>query len=321
MTAPTTAATAPRTADEIIALLRTSADEYKVAAAREGEVWGKEFSNTANNEARVVDQAASAELGLATSRLALPKVLAERGMKFERGLSLACGSGRAERQLVKAGTAASFLGIDLAEGALAEAEAEAKKYNLPITYERGDLNTLTLPRNAFDLVVTQNCLHHVLELEHLASEIWHALKPGGYLWIDDFIGETQFQWSDARLAIVNALIEGLPAELRRNRLQNRLVAPYQRRAAGTLVSPFEAIRSAEIVPIFRRWFDVETAKETNAVLHLVMPVGTRSNYIEQEGGRTVFSVLKAIDESLITTGLLPPLAGQYLLRRRETPTQ
>lgn len=312
-------ATTPQTADDIIASLRTSAEAYKVAAVREGEVWGKEFSNAAHNDGRIADQAASAELGLSTSRLALPKVLAERAMRFERGLSLACGSGRAERQLVKSGTVSAFVGIDLAQGALAEAEAEAAKANLAITYERGDLNTLTLPRSAFDLVVTQNCLHHVLELEHLASEIWHALKPGGYLWIDDFIGETQFQWSDERLAIVNALIESLPAELRFNRIQNRAVERYARRAPGTLVSPFEAIRSAEIVPIFRRWFGIELAKEANAVLHLVMPVGTRANYIEEPGGRTAYALLKAFDDSLIATGLLPPLGGQYLLRRRATP--
>lgn len=130
---------------------------------------------------------------VARDRLSLARIAREQEWQFNKGLSLACGSGRAERQLIKMGVCSSFLGIDIAPSALEEAKHQAEAAGYTIEYRAEDLNRVELPENEFDLVVTQNCLHHVLELERLAEQIWRSLTPAGLLWIDDFIGETQFQ--------------------------------------------------------------------------------------------------------------------------------
>jgi hypothetical protein len=40
-------------------------------------------------------------------------------------------------------------------------------------------------------------------------------KKDGYLWIHDFVGETQFQYDDKRLAIMNQILAVLPEKLRK----------------------------------------------------------------------------------------------------------
>ena len=100
-----------------------------------------------------------------------------------------------------AGICASFHGVDLSEDAIKEARRIAQQEALNISYSVDDLNSIKLEPNSYDLVITQNCLHHVLQLEHLADEIHRTLKPGGLLWVQDFVGETQLQFSDKRLDI------------------------------------------------------------------------------------------------------------------------
>jgi SAM-dependent methyltransferase len=87
---------------------------------------------------------------------------------------------------------AKFHGIDVAEEAILRATELAKSEGLDITYEKGDLNKLVLEENAYDLVVTQNCLHHILRLEHLADQILKSMRPGGVLWIHDLLANLSF---------------------------------------------------------------------------------------------------------------------------------
>ena len=58
--------------------------------------------------------------------------------------------------------------------------------------------------------MAQTCLHHILFLENVAEQIWHSLKGNSYLWISDFIGETQFQYDPKRVSIPNKILRVLP---------------------------------------------------------------------------------------------------------------
>src|SRR5207247_10485836 len=147
----------------------------------------------------------------------------ERNLKFENGLTLGCGAGRCERDLVSRGVCRSFHGIDISEEAIAAAREIAKEQNLPLTYEVADLNFVELPEKRFDLVVAQTCLHHVLFLERVAEQAWHSLKSNGYLWIHDYVGETQQQYDPKRLSIMNQVMAVLPEKFRKNKIYGMLV--------------------------------------------------------------------------------------------------
>jgi ubiquinone/menaquinone biosynthesis C-methylase UbiE len=304
------------TAREIIERAMANRSVYDAMAARESEVWGRILPALEHSEARVEDARASAELRVSRHQASLTQVAKEKGLRFERGVTLGCGAGRLERALLESGICQSFHGIDISEKAIADARETAKLEGLSITYEVGDLNFLELPPKEFDLVVAQTSLHHVLFLEHVAEQAWRTLKDGGYLWIHDFIGETQGQYNPKRLSIMNEILSVLPEKFRVNRINNKTVTEIKTPIPGHLGSPFEKIRSEEIVPVFEGYFTIEWKREFTALLHLIAPPGTRAAYVENADTKALFEILLMLDQLCIQEGIVKPTGGQYLMRPR-----
>ena len=303
-------------AAEIVRQAMADRSIYDAMAARENEVWGKILPDRERSETAIADMQAGAQLGVNRHLSSLSTLARERKLKFEHGLTLGCGAGRRERELVENGICQSFHGIDISENAIATAREIAKEQSLPLTYEVADLNFVRLPEKTFDLVVAQTCLHHILFLERVAEQVWRSLRSSGYLWIHDFIGETQGQCDPKRLTIMNQLLAVLPEKFRKNKVTGRLVTEIKRPEPGHLGSPFESIRSSEIVPVFQRWFSIEWKLEVSAFLHLVAPPGTRAAYLENEDTKALFEVLMLLDDLCIKEEIVQPTGGQYLMRPR-----
>lgn len=305
------------TAEDIISLLRTDPDAYREASRKEGEVWGKLFSNPDFLAARTADQEAARELGINKGKMGLHGMLRKHSLHPTRGLSLGCGSGRAERWYLQQGVCQSFTGIDVSEDALAQARADAADAGLDIEYACQDLNEIRLEADpGYDLVVCQTILHHVLNLEHLMDEVANALRPDGVFFVYDFIGETQFQFSDERLHWYNEVLQVLPTQMRTNLLNGHQVDQVRRPVPGKLASPFEAIRSGEISGLLKARFEVVEQQETTTILDRVIPSGTRSAYLTDENTRALFQLVLLLDRALLEGGLLAPLQGSYLLRKK-----
>jgi len=300
-------------AGEIVRRAMADRSIYDAMAARENEVWGKILPDRERSEAAIEDTKASIELCVARHFSSLSTLAQERRLKFEHGLTLGCGAGRCERELLRNGVCRTFHGIDISEDAIAAAREIAKEQNLPLTYEVADLNFLELPEKTFDLVVAQTCLHHILFLERVAEQVWRSLKADGYLWIHDFVGETQGQYDLKRISIMNQILAILPEKFRKNKITGRLVTEIKRPEPGHLGSPFESIRSSEIVPVFQRWFTVEWKLEFDAFLRLVVPQGTRAAYLENEDTKALFEILMLLDDLCIKEEIVRPSGGQYLL--------
>jgi SAM-dependent methyltransferase len=301
---------------EIVRRAMTDRTVYDAMVAAEKKLWGKTLPDRERSQAAAEDSKAGATLGICRYNSSLFRVAKEKRLMFNHGLTLGCGAGRCERELISRGVCRSFHGIDLSESAIETASEIAKEQGLPLTYEVADLNFVQLPEKEFDLVVAQTCLHHVLFLEQVADQIWRSLKSDGYLWIHDFIGETQSQYDPKRLAIMNQILAILPEKFRRNRISNRLITEIKRPEPGTLASPFESIRSSETIPVFQRWFTIEWKREFSALLHLVAPPGTRAAYIENEDTKTLFEILLLLDHLCIEEKIVQPTGGQYLMRPR-----
>lgn len=311
--------TMSKTAQDIIEEAMRDRAIYDKMAARESEVWGKILPALQVSTAAAEEAAASQQLQVGRFSSSLSAQAKERQIVFERGVSLSCGAGRLERSLVTVGTCKSFHGIDISEGAVADARRAAAEASLPITYQAADLNFVELEPQAYDLVVAQTSLHHVLFLERVAFQAWRALKPGGLMWIHDFVGETQGQYQPKRLQIINELLALLPEKHRRNINNGRTVSEIKTPKPGTLGSPFEKIRSSDIVPVFTTMFDIEWKAEFTAFLDLVAPPGTRSSYAQNEDTRTLMELLLYMDQLCLREGLIQPVAGQYLLRPKPLP--
>lgn len=93
-------------------------------------------------------------------------------------VDLGCGFGWFCRWAREAG-AARVLGLDVSENMLARAREST--LDKAISYERADLERLTLPAGSFGLVYSSLALHYVEGLKPLFESVHHALAPGGRL--------------------------------------------------------------------------------------------------------------------------------------------
>ncbi|MES2461330.1 MAG: methyltransferase domain-containing protein [Armatimonadota bacterium] len=77
----------------------------------------------------------------------------------------------------------SMLGIDFSEAAVAFSE---KRHNLPnLSFKQGDAEALPFPDATFDAIMNVESSHCYGSMEKFLSEVYRALKPGGYfLWAD-----------------------------------------------------------------------------------------------------------------------------------------
>lgn len=247
---------------------------WSTEAARDTQALGQYWLAHPQVRARVNCLASGRPDQDAYGRLA--ELLAARGWRLPipRALSLGCGFGALERDLVARGLVGHIEAFDLAEGAIAEARRLAAEAGLAhrITYRVADLEHADFPRGSVDIVLAHSSVHHVERLEALFAAVIRALRPGGILHLHEFVGPTRFQWTDAQLRLGNALLDALPPRLRRlpdGTPKPRLVRPTI--ADMIAADPSEAIRSAEILPLLRARFRViEERPLGGALLHNVL---------------------------------------------------
>ncbi len=170
--------------------------------------------------------------------------------RFERALSIGCGTGPLERDLINrdlCGVVDAFDG-SLASVEIARREAVRAGHGDRIHYFIADFNRPALPRRQYDAVFFHQSLHHVSKLEKLLAAVSRSLKPGGLLYLDEYIGPSRFDWNDDLIAVHRKMFSSMvPREARR---VESLSLPIQ------ADDPSEAIRSSEIMPKVECGFDV-----------------------------------------------------------------
>jgi glycosyltransferase involved in cell wall biosynthesis/ubiquinone/menaquinone biosynthesis C-methylase UbiE len=200
----------------------------------------------------------------------------------ERALSLGCGGGGLERHALALGICQSFDAYDISEGSVEAAREEARRAGLldRINYGVADLNRISLEENVYDAVFASMSIHHLENLEGVFSELNKALKPGGLFVFNEFVGPSQFQWTESQLALANELLASVPERYRinnRGKVLRKIKAPTIQ--SMNEMDPSESIRSAEIMPLTERHFDiVERRDYGGTLLHLVTAAGTIGNY-------------------------------------------
>lgn len=184
-------------------------------------------------------------------------------------LSLGCGTGAEERELIKLGIFQEIQAVDISKDSIKTAKDKIEK--LPgsevVHYSVCDMNNEMPPLPAgggYDIVIARACIHHVERLEFLFQNIKKALKKHGLFIMGEYTGAVRFQHCPAIINTVNALIAKLPSRLKRwekytpIRLQDIVSA-----------DPSEAVRSDEIVPMAKKYFrHVSVSDYPEIVLHL-----------------------------------------------------
>ena len=230
-------------------------------------------------------------------------------MPVERALTLGCGHGELERGLAQYNFATLHEGVDIADGAIAEAARLAAEAGLKnIAYRIADINSIELPRNTYDVIFGVGSIHHTARLEHLFEQVAKSLKPDGFFFLDEFVGPSHFQWGDAQLAAINKAAAALPRRYRMcvdKPLEPKPIVTRISVAEMNAVDPSEAVRSSEIVALLPKYFDVlETKGAGGSLLHLLLE-HIAGNFDEGDpDGMAQLQSLFNLEDELMASGTL-----------------
>jgi SAM-dependent methyltransferase len=181
-------------------------------------------------------------------------------------VSVGCGTGALERDLVEKEICGNVTGIDTVEQPLLRASelASHPPFRGRITYERADaLEFLTNCPERLDGVFFHASLHHFSRPHEIVAASWRSLKPGGILYLDEYVGPSRRQWNPFRLILPNLVYWLLPPGARRARIVR---APINRE------DPTEAIASNEIIPaVLNRFRVLESRGYGGNWLALIFP--------------------------------------------------
>ena len=239
--------------------------------------------------------------------------------KGGRWLSLGCGAAGTEIFAGRHGLFASLLALDASEGALDEGRKEARAQNVQgLELARADLNALALPSSEFDVALMNMSLHHVKNLEGTLDAVSGALKPGGIFVVNEFVGPSQFQFTDLQLAIADAVLAVLPERWRIDLTTGKPKTRYARhsRSHWNTVDPSEAIRSDEIVGLLEARFEVLVRRDYGGtVLHLALEHIVHNFDPGDERDVAAIRLMGLLEDLLIRNGVLESDFSLMALRK------
>lgn len=187
-----------------------------------------------------------------------------------------------------------------------------------ITYEVADINVAALKANTYDAIFCPMSAHHFSDLEKVFGEVHRALKPGGFFFLNEYIGPKHFQWPTHQVALIDLLLRNLPERWVRTAqsgLRRGFVAPTIEEVVK--VDPTEAIRSDEILPILARQFVVTRyAPYGGSLLHgLLDHIGV--NFVDDDPeARAMLNTFFALEDWALTNGFFGHDFAAIVAQRR-----
>jgi glycosyltransferase involved in cell wall biosynthesis/ubiquinone/menaquinone biosynthesis C-methylase UbiE len=223
-------------------------------------------------------------------------------------LSLGCGAGNLERHLQGRKIFKILDAVDVSEGAVLEAKKLAEEQDFKINYCVDDINNIKLEQNKYKVVFFNSSLHHIVNIEHVLDEIEKTLTDDGILIINEYVGPSQFQFSEIQTAIINKAIDDLPQVYRKSisdpsKIKQHHIPPSKEYM--NMMDPSEAIRSNEITGVLENKFNVIERKDYGGTLLQFLLQDIIGNFNPNDPNDV--SVLKSIfdlEDSVIDSGVL-----------------
>jgi len=183
---------------------------------------------------------------------------------FQDAACLGCDEAGYERLWIEQGGSRRLDVYDLSPGVIRKVRAGLGRARRRIRFVHADLNFVALPENAYDVIWSSGCLHHIVNLEHLFAQVERALRPGGLFAFRDYVGERRMQFGAERLGAINAPMAEVPPRFRRS---DAVVPPRVEE-----LSPFCGVRSNDIVELAAQRFDWVHKGEAGALFPLTLAV-------------------------------------------------
>ena len=207
---------------------------------------------------------------------------------FGRGISWGCGLGPFERSAIRIGLVEQIDAFDVSSASLADARRLAAEEGLTgIRYDLGNFDDPEIPAVPYDIAFFHASLHHVGALERLFRRLTLILKPGGVVYVDEFIGPSRNHWNSEKLRLAEAVLKMVP---KGERLRDTIDFPI------VVDDPSEAIRSAEIESFLRDFFDISIWRPYGGQLaSMVLPYVSPQWALSPAGHEFIEAILELED--------------------------
>lgn len=193
--------------------------------------------------------------------------------RYELAVSVGCGSGGKEMQLLEQGIVERFICFELSEERIKIGTRNAKIRGLDdrIQFFYGDFFCSNWVNKKYDLVFWDNSLHHMPDTYEAVKVSRNILKDDGVLFCNEYIGESRFQWSDEKLAYVNQIRDDLDESL--FHVGDEIFPRHRKRPTIERMmqsDPSEAADSANILPAIKRYFKEPRITMLGGTVHLLI---------------------------------------------------
>lgn len=227
---------------------------------------------------------------------------AHRPLPLRRVLLLGCGQGSDALKVARSRQADEIVAIDLSAAALDRARADAQAAGLAVRYVQADMNSLPLGQpgfepGSFDAVLGIASVHHCASLENLYASVAALLTPGGWFFLDEYVGPDRFQCSNAQVHYMGQLIDLLPDHLR-TMADGQIKGRPWRPAIDEVIAvdPSEAVRSSELLPLLERHFTIRAHRPYCGALLRVVLAGIAQNFMHADAAPWLHGLLRAEDD-------------------------
>jgi len=194
---------------------------------------------------------------------------------FVSGISIGCGNGIKEIELVRQGIVNHFELFELSEVRTNEGIKRAKELGVSdkIKFHCND-GLETINSDKYDLVYWNNSLHHMLDVSDAIKKSKRMLVTGGVFAMDDFIGPSRFQWTDTNIFYANK-VRSLLSErfFNKSNSDDKIPSQVGRPTIENMIKidPTEAADSSNILPALNVHFpDAETMLTGGCIYHLCL---------------------------------------------------
>jgi SAM-dependent methyltransferase len=242
------------------------------------------------------------------------KKLLKNRLPLEKGVSVGCGNGLKEMQLIIQGLVKSFDLFELSAKRISIGRAHARKVGVEekVRFFNVDAFSHVTGKEIYDIVHWNNSLHHMLNVH--TSVVWsrQVLKKNGLFYMDDYVGASRFQWPDRQLEMASEVRRSLrgtkylrnPA--RRSMFFNKYLQYRLKRPdpeALRRADPSEAADSEQILPAIAEQFPEAEIIRTGGVIYSLALADVIANFDENlDEDRLLLQSLLDMEISCISQG-------------------
>jgi SAM-dependent methyltransferase len=171
----------------------------------------------------------------------------EERPRIRRAMSVGCGMGELERDLIQKDMVDRITGVEIAPVCVAQATRVAAEAGMSdrIDYRCADAWAEVAAARGLDAIFFHASLHHFDRLDEMAILLRRALAPGGLLYLDEYVGPSRDEWGIGDEIRWNWHYYHLPKSVRR---VGRIRPPIN------YEDPTEAVASSDILPAIEREF-------------------------------------------------------------------